>query len=175
MNSATIVRDYFETNPEAKAGVNRAFLAYHATHREAGAHYFCGARREDGCRWCGRSRELVRHGDEDPKCVKRPEWADASIEGVIAREEALFDRVLDRAYGLAKNYDLHAFTGEQLARLHHSDGVDPSMLEIALMDLGCPGLRQQQHDDYLVSYAEHKKTGGRGTYFNGPVLVAKTL
>jgi hypothetical protein len=75
--------------------------------------------------------------------VKR---ADESIQSVIAREE--------------------------LARLHHTNGIDPSMLECALIKLNKPTIPEQLHDDYQRVYTEHRATGKRGLVRE--IIVAKT-
>lgn len=41
-----LVRQFFAEHPEHCEGVQRANLAYHANHRDAGAHYFAGSWRE---------------------------------------------------------------------------------------------------------------------------------
>lgn len=168
-----LVRQFFEEHPEHCDGVKRANIAYHANHREAGAHYFAGSWREATCRWCGQTREGVRWDwyGKPPTCEARPKWADESIESVIAREEKLFGKVLDRAKKLASEIDVAALTGEELARLHHTHGVDPSMLEVALMEAG-RSLPQQLHDDYQRAYAEHRATGKRGLVRE--IIIAKT-
>ncbi|MEY4489628.1 MAG: hypothetical protein RIQ79_2136 [Verrucomicrobiota bacterium] len=165
---------FFSEHPEHSDGVRRANLAYHANHREAGAHYFSGSCREAPCRWCGQTREGVRWDwyGESPTCGARPGWADEDVERVVAREEKLFEKVLDRAKKLANEIDVATLTGEKLARLHHTHGVDPSMLEVALMEAG-RSLPQQLHDDYQRTYAEHRATGKRGLVRE--IIVAKTL
>ena len=50
-------------------------------------------------------------------------------------------------------------------------GVDPSMLEVALIEDG-GSLPQQLHDDYQRAYAEHRATGKRGLVRE--IIVAKT-
>lgn len=152
----------------------RANFAYHANHREAGAHYFSGSGRDAPCRWCGQTREGVRWDwyAKPPTCEARPKWADESIESVIAREEKLFEKVLERAKKLAVETNVAALTGRELARLHHTHGVDPSMLEVALMEEGL-SLPQHLHDEYQHAYAEHRATGKRGLVRE--VIAAKTL
>jgi hypothetical protein len=168
------VIQFFAAHPEHWDGVKRAHYAYHRGHREAGAHYFAGSWREAPCRWCSRTREQVRWEENVPiECQQRPAWADESIESVIAREEQMFARVLDRAKALAATIDLSTLTGEELSRLHHTHGVDPSMLEVALMEAGRGSIPQRLHDEYQVAYAEHRKTGGRGLVKE--IIVAKTL
>ena len=154
-------------------GVKRATYAYHMNPREPGAHYFAGAMRDAPCRWCGQTREGVRWDwyGKPPTCEARPKWADQSIESVIAREEAQFEKVLERAKKLASEIDVAKLTGEELARMHHTYGVDPSMLEAALMLEGRT-LPQSLHDDYQRAYAEHRETGKRGLVRE--IIVAKT-
>jgi len=153
-----IVRRFFSEHPEHMDGVKRATLAYHANHREAGAHYFAGSWREAPCRWCGQTREGVRWDwyGKPPTCEARPKWADESIDSVIAREEKLFEKVLDRAKKLASEIDVAALTGGELAILHHTHGVDPSMLEAALMLAGKPTPTQAAHDGYQTAMATER-------------------
>lgn len=169
---AETAAQYFSKNPAEMDGVRRATYAYHMNHREPGAHYFAGSMRYAPCRWCGQTREGVRWDwyGKLPTCEARPKWADESIEGVIAREEAQFEKVLEHAKRLASEIDVATLTGEELARLHHTYGVDPSMIEVALMEDG-RSLTQQLHDDYQRAYAEHRETGKRGV--KRQVLVAK--
>jgi len=168
-----IAGEYMAAHPESWDGVKRATFAYHMNHREAGAHYFAGSWREAPCRWCGQTREGVRWDwyGKPPTCESRPRWADESIESVIAREEASFERVLARAKKLATEIDVATLTGKELARLHHTHGIDPSMLEVALMEDG-RSFPQRLHDDYQLAYEEHRATGKRGLVRE--VIVART-
>lgn len=167
------IQKWFADHPEHKDGLERATYAYNMNHRERGAHYFAGSWREAPCRWCGQTREGVRWDwyGKPPTCEARPKWADESIESVIAREEMQFEKVLGRAKKLAAEIDVAKLTGEELARMHHTYGVDPSMLEVALMDEE-RSLPQRLHDDYQRAYAEHRETGRRGLV--RAVIVAKT-
>lgn len=171
--AAQICSDYFAAHPDQMDGVKRATFAYHLNHREPGAHYFAGAWRDAACRWCGQTREGVRHDwyGSPPRCEARPASADASIASVVAREEAQFEKVLARAKAIAAETDVAKLTGEELARLHHTHGVDPSMLEAALM-LDGRAIPQRLHDDYQRAYSAHRATGGRG--FVREIIVAKT-
>lgn len=168
-----LVRQYFSDNPEQSDGVKRATFAYHMNHRQPNAHYFSGSWRDAPCRWCGQTREGVRWDwyGSPPECEARPKWADESIESVIDREEKLFEKVLDRAKKLASEINVDALTGEELSRLHHTHGVDPSMLEVALIEVG-RSLPERLHDDYQSAYAEHRETGKRGLVRE--IIVAKT-
>lgn len=168
-----IVNAYMQGHPEAMDGVKRATYAYHLGHREAGAHFFSGSSKDSACRWCGQTREGVRWDwyGLPPTCQHRPKWADEGIEGAIAKEEAQFERVLERAKELASKVDLATLTGKELARIHHTYGVDPSMLEAALMMNG-QTIPQSLHDAYQSAYSLHRSTGKRGLVRE--VIVAKT-
>jgi hypothetical protein len=172
--SKKIVRSYFADHPDAMDEVNRATYAYRLNHRDPEAHYFFGSWKEATCRWCGQSREGVRWNwyNKPPTCEARPKWASESIGTIIAKEERLFEKVLGRAKELAASIDVSTLTGSELARMHHTHGVDPSMLEVALIEIG-RSLPQHLHDEYLLSYAEHRATGKRGLV--RAVVVAKTL
>ena len=119
-------RKYFDTNPEAKNGVMKAYYAYHAPHfrLEPKGHNFTSSSRESKCSWCGRSRELVRHDALPPECQMRPEMPD--VADVILGEES-------RAFALLKKAEIEVpkiaaklgMSGETLAMLHHTYGHDP--------------------------------------------------
>jgi hypothetical protein len=173
MSTLTVSR-YFADHPDELEGVKRATYAYHLSHAEPQAHYFDGSWREAACRWCGQTREGVRWNwyNRPPICEARPKRADASIQSVIAREEEQFEKVFDRAKRLAATLDLSELTGDELAQLHHTYGVDPSMLEVALMERG-RSLPQYLHDAYQTAYAAHRATGRRSLVRE--VLTAKTV
>lgn len=163
-------------HPEAWEPVKKATYAYHVGHfrLRAGAHDFAGSYREAECRWCGRSREMVRWDDLAAECAARPESADQSIESVIVREEVLFARVFERAQSLAATINPATLDGAHLCYLHHTHGIDPSMLECALMDAGRGSIGAATMDDYEREYAKHRSTGAAGG-LPKTVLVAKTL
>lgn len=158
VGSGHLVRQFFSDHPEHMDGVKRATFAYHMNHREPGVHYFAGTMRDAPCRWCGQTREGVRWDwyGKPPTCEARPKWADESIESVIAREEKQFEKVLERAKKLATEIDVAKLTGEELAVLHHTHGVDPSMLEVALMEAGKPTPSQEAHDAYQSAMATER-------------------
>lgn len=166
------INKYFEENFKDIIEIKRATYAYHLNHRESGAHYFCGSWREAECHWCGRSREFVRHGEESPECKNRPAWADESIESIIEKEEILFDKVFDLARKLAQELDISTLTGKKLSELHHTHGIDTSMLEIALIEIN-KKLPEYLHDDYHIAYNKHKETGKQGGV-KKEIIVAKT-
>jgi hypothetical protein len=167
---AALVKQYFVDHPEQMDGVKRATFAYHRNHRETGAHYFLTSMRDARCQWCGRAREMVRWDEYRPECSARPKWADEPIKDVVGREELLFLKVLVRAEKLAREVDVTTLTGEALAHMHHTYGVDPSMLECALIAEG-RSLPQNLHDDYQRAYEVHRDTGREGLVRQ--VVVAK--
>ncbi len=175
MPSDTITT-YMAAHPDAWDAIEKATLAYHIPHfrLRAGSHDFAGLQREAECRWCGRSREMVRWDDLLATCAARPASADQSIESVVAREEALFARVFERAKGVASTVDLATLDGAQLCHLHYTHGVDPSMLECALMEAGRGLIPTAIMDDYGREYAKHRATGAKGGVTK-TVLIAKTL
>lgn len=168
---SAIVRRYMSEHPSAMEGVERATYAYHRTHREPGGHWFLTALKDCPCRWCGQTREGVRWDwyGQPPMCSKREMWADEAVENVILREELLFERVLERAKKLAAGIDVSSLTGETLATLHHTHGVDPSMLETALGRT----IPEKIHDEYLQAYETHRTTGQRG--FKPVTITAKSI
>ena len=168
-----IVDGFLARCPEARGEIERACYAYNKGHGEKGAHYFAGTHREAACRWCGQTREGVRWDwyGSPPDCQERPAHMDQPIESIIAKEEALFERVVERAEKVAAGLDVETVTGEDLARLHHTHGVDPSMLEVVLMQQGrC--LPQEKHDSYQQAYEKHKEKGRKGLV--RPVIVGRT-
>ena len=156
------LQTYLDGNPHAVDSIWRATVAYHQNHRERGAHHFSGSAKDCACRWCGITREGVRWGDGAPECAARPEWADQSIGGVIAREEALFERVIESAREYVASTDVTRLTGSDLSVLHHTFGIDPTILDAALNQAGRPMLTQAQHDAYQTEYQKHRKTGADG-------------
>lgn len=176
-DNATIIRRIL-ADPVAREHVKRATLAYHIDHfrHQAGAHHFprpfheTPEAREEQCLWCGRARWQVRWDDLPPECAARPKSADETIHSVVAREEALFERVRERATKLAATLDVTTLTGAELARIHHTHGIDPSMLESAFMMTGrtFPDL----HAEYETEYAKHRATGAAG--FKPEIIIAKT-
>jgi len=163
---------FLKDHPQHWDGIERATYAYHLNHRErSDAHYFSGSRMESECRWCGRSRQAVRWDQHHPRCSKRPAWANETIQSVIAREEVLYERVWALALEIARQIDPSTLTGETLSILHHTHGIDPSMLECALIENG-RALPQHLHDAYLGVYKLHRETGRHGQ--KREIIVAKT-
>lgn len=167
-------------DPVAREDVRRATFAYHYDHfsRHPKAHNFpipfhgSTEAREQECLWCRRARWQIRWDEQSPECTARPESANESIGNIIVREEALFARVRDRARKLAANLDVTAITGAELAHTHHTHGIDPSMLESVLFELGKPTIPERAHEDYIIEYAKHRQTGAAG--FKAEIITAKT-
>jgi len=83
-----LVRNFFLNNPAARDEVIKAVFAYHYVHfsEHPAAHNFTNGSRYCACRWCGRTRELVRWDDLPPTCSNRPK--SQPIEQTIFDEEA---------------------------------------------------------------------------------------
>jgi len=175
-----IVNSYLVGHPEAKDEIRHAMFAYNTEHFSQcpGAHHFATSfhvheNRQEECFWCKRTREQIRWSDLPPECAARPESADESIKSIIDKEIALFSKVLERAKKIALSLDIKTITGEDLARLHHTHGVDPSMLECALIELD-KRLPETAHQEYLAAYGKHRQTGAIGAKPK-QILIAKTL
>jgi hypothetical protein len=82
------------------------------------------------------------------------------IAGIIKAEEERYIKLFERNKEmLVKEYsDTNKLDGETLAKLHHTYGCDPTMVEDAL-NIFLPG---QLHSDYLREYEKHKLTGKHG-------------
>lgn len=129
-------------------------------------HRFSGAAPWAKCRYCEEPRERAK----GPVCHR---WvADPDIGAIIRAEEERFERLWDRAVKLTSTLDLSTLTGEQLSTLHHTHGIDPSMIESALIAANRGTLAEALHAAYEVAYEAHCSIGD-GTY-HAPVLVAKT-
>ncbi len=168
VRSIQVAEDYLKTHPEAWEGIKKATYAYHNPNLPT-AHVFYDKERTAPCELCGRTREDVRWDALPPQCAERKT---VTITEVIAREEVRFDKVMVRAEKLAATLDVSTLTGEDLSTFHHTHGIDPSMLECALMEMG-KSLPQHLHDEYGVAYAAHEATGKRGGV-KREVVVAKT-
>jgi len=119
---------YFQENPSAKDGVMKAFFAYHAESDFPRAHIFGSDSRESTCRYCGRSRELVRNDDLAPECQSRPEAP--NIAGIIHNEEHKAFQLLQKAgTEVPRLIANHGMSGETLAILHHTHGFDAETVD----------------------------------------------
>ncbi len=153
-------------NHETRDNIIRATFAYHLHPREhLKAHCFNSSLPDATCKWCGRTRHEVRWGaevgyeDNPPECIKRPANTefDVDIHDVILAEEKRFEALLSRAEKLSKEQDLSRLSGAELCKLHHTNGIDPSILE----SIGV-SISQVQHDEYMAEYSKHKATGKAG-------------
>ena len=147
-----IVKKYLINHPDGVDEIARAYYAYHATWMDTGAHSFTNSSPDSKCIWCGQTREGVRwnYYGLTPKCTRRPSEADTfvGIEDVLNSEETRFGKLLTKAEEIAKELDPPALTGEQLAIFHHTHGIDPSMLESALMIFDKGKISQELPDAY---------------------------
>lgn len=135
--------------------VKKATFAYHMKRGESpNAHYFLTGLRDSVCYLCGRTREQVRWDDLPAECSCAKTY---DIGGTILKEEESFEAVKNRAKKIADSSRVENMTGKNLCVLHHTHGIDPSILEC----VGCK-ISQQQHDDYLAAYEKHRETGKRG-------------
>jgi hypothetical protein len=127
-----IAVDYFSKHPDAKDEVIRAYLAYHTTHfrDHPNAHNFEGPWRNNICKWCGRSRELVRWDDLPVGCQSRPSWInDLSIESIIKDEEEKYYNLNKRAVvEVPKLIAKMGLSGDTLSTLHHTYGYCPEII-----------------------------------------------
>lgn len=79
------------------------------------------------------------------------------IVETIKNEEEKYIKLFERNKEMiVKKYsDVGRLNGETLAKLHHTYGCDPTMIEDVL-DIFLP---EQLHQDYLREYEKHKLTG----------------
>ena len=149
-----IVKKYLTNHPDGIDEIARAYYAYHATWMDSDAHSFTNSSPDSKCIWCGQTREGVRWNwyGLTPKCTRRPNEADTfvGIEDVLNNEETRFGKLLTKAEEIAKELDPSALTGEQLAIFHHTHGIDPSMLESALMIFDKGKISQELHGAYEI-------------------------
>lgn len=79
------------------------------------------------------------------------------IKAVIRKEEKAFERLLSRAKDLLTNESAATITGERLAYLHQTHGIDSSIAESIL------GLIPEAiHEAYMIEYQKHCATGTKG-------------
>lgn len=163
--------EWMLTKPENVDLLAHAHYAYHANCREPFAHNFTNGQRGCKCVWCGRSRMDVRWEDADPRCKNRPSYMDETVESVIVKESVAFAKIIDKAKVVASKLNISTLTGSELAEIHHTHGIDPTILESALMELGLPTIPQRLHDAYEVEYDKHRSSGAAGQKYI--VIVAK--
>lgn len=160
-----IALEYCREHPEARASIiaaGRRLEEKETAQIRAGLHRFTGSAPWARCIYCETPREAVAA----PECVKYRSPAD--IRAVIRKEESLFEKTLVRARKIAANLNFETVTGEELARIHHTHGVDPSMIEAALDRV----LPERLAYEYAEAYERHKATGRSGQ--KREILVAKT-
>lgn len=159
-----VALEYCRKHPEARTSIVAAGRKLDEAEYEAHKrdHRFTGSAPWAKCIYCGEPRESVASNE----CKQyKPVPA---IEHVIRKEEALFEKTLERAKKIAARIDLLTVTGEELAKIHNTHGVDPSMIEAAL---GVT-LPESLVIAYAEAYEKHKATGKCGLVRK--VIVAKT-
>jgi hypothetical protein len=93
---------------------------------------------------------------DNPHAVRQCTVAAPDITVVMAKEEQAFARTMERAARMLAAESLASLTGERLAYLHQTHGIDPSIAE------GVVGiLPESVHEAYRVVYEEHRATGAR--------------
>lgn len=82
------------------------------------------------------------------------------ITGIIKAEEEKYHKLRARNEKLirGKFADATKLDGQTLAKLHHTYGCDPSMIE----DILGTTLPERLHDDYQLAYSQHRRTGAGG-------------
>lgn len=159
-----IALEYCRKHPEARASIiaaGRRSEGGEDAQAHQGLHQFTGSAPWAKCIYCGITREMTT----SQKCAKYKSPAD--ICAVIKKEEELFEKTLERARKIATTLNMETITGEELAVLHHTHGIDPSMLEVAMVRV-FPERLICSYEEY---YKEHKATGRRG--FKRAILVAR--
>lgn len=96
---------------------------------------------------------------------------DETVESVIVKESVAFAKIIDKAKVVASKLNISTLTGSELAEIHHTHGIDPTILESALMEIGRPIIPQILHDEYEVEYDKHRSSGAAGQKYI--VIVAK--
>jgi hypothetical protein len=159
-----IALEYCRTHPEARASIIAAGrrLEEKESQQTEKPHRFTGGAPWARCIHC----EATREAATAPECARYQSPAD--ICAVIRKEEELFAKTLVRAQKIATTLNVETVTGEELAHIHHTHGVDPSMIEAALGHV----LPERLAYEYAEAYAHHKATGKRG--LKREVIVAKT-
>jgi len=80
------------------------------------------------------------------------------IAGTIKAEEEKYINLFEHNKEMIVKKYSHKLDGKTLAKLHHTYGCDPTMVEDALNIF----LPEQLHSDYLKEYEKHKLTGRNG-------------
>lgn len=128
-SNAKRVWEWFQAHPEHMDGLERAYFAYQTGWnnrlRVHGEHDFAGPmdERTSKCRACGRTREMVRWGDEDPRCASAATVE--QVEGVILGEERKYIALLEWAKTeVPRLISKMGLSGKTLAILHHTHGFE---------------------------------------------------
>lgn len=144
---------YFDSHPDARDGVIKAYYAYHAGHFRTNpyAHNFPNEARECKCAWCGRSRQEVRQDDLPPYCMSRPELPD--VAETIHAEELKAFKLLENAEPIVqKTVTKEGLSGATLAYLKQTHGIDP---DFACDILGVPfESHRQQYEQEQQKHSE---------------------
>ena len=160
MTPRQIAEDYFAARPAARDEVTKAYHARIVVHRtdHPGAHWFAGFSPGSVCRWCGRTRDLVRYDGLPAECASRPDDL-PEVASVLMDEESRAFALYDRARAIVPAMIArHGMSGETLAMLHGTHGIDPETV-----DSICPvpagmiaGYEAEREKDRARSRAAHK-------------------
>lgn len=172
-NDKEIALKYLEKNSYVWNEIKNASFAYHFVPGEnSNAHQFSGPSqdRKAKCLRCNRTREDVRwnYTSNNPEC-ENP--LNIDTKNIINNEEKLFEKLFIKAQNLAENLNYENLSGEYLCILHHTHGIDPSMLECALLKLDKKHIPENIIDDYYMEYSKHKETGKLG--FKPTIITVK--
>lgn len=159
-----VATEYCLAHPEARTSIivaGRRLEDKEASQQNEKLHRFTGGAPWARCMHC----EATRESATSPECLK---WTPpADIYAVIFKEEQLLEKTLVRAKKIAAALNMETITGQELARIHHTHGVDPSMIEAALGKI----LPERLAYEYAEAYEHHRATGRRG--LRREVIVAK--
>lgn len=153
--SLQTAKQYFESRPNEKDGVLKAYFAYHAGHfrTEPEGHNFTNSLKSSRCVWCNRSREDVRHDDLPPQCSERPNVP--GIADVILDEEKRAFSLLEQSEKIVSRwFKDKPVTGKELAVLKQTCGIDG--------DLACEILNVRFsafESDYISENFKHSAIG----------------
>ena len=144
--------EYFESHPEARNQVMKAYYAYHADVTQDHSHKF-EKTVESRCAECGRTREEVRWDELPPTCLK---WKEPeSVSSIIHNEEKKYWKLVSRMEPfVGKFFKDKAVTGEHLAYLHQTHGF-PAEDVCEIMGVKFESVRA----DYEASEASHADIG----------------
>lgn len=139
----SIVKSYFELNPDKFEEVKKATYAWHNPNLPFG-HAFLNEKpdphrlsrspeifnstecRDAKCSKCGRTREQVRYDDLPAKCSVENEEMGEKIKTILRKESEGFIKLLSRAEKEAPKYiQKLGLSGKTLAYLHTTHGFPP--------------------------------------------------